>query len=295
MAAEGEGPSSGDLTRDYGIRASVFTPHAGGFESECWVADDTWFIKVWRDEISPTAAPGRLAILGELQALGLPVPAAVPTLSGSLHATWNGRPYAVFPFVHGRPATDDDWRLSARALRRVHDTQPASGGLTLPVGTLDESYVQLLAANLDHPWIADRRDEIAAAIDRLHNAVQRADQVPARRVLCHTDFITLNLLVDSDDQLAAILDWDQAVLAPREHDLWVAAETRQLEDYLTEYGARDLSLDHLECTLLSRALGDLTARVLGEVDRPGVQMWGFDRLARLDDDLARFRPFCGGL
>jgi hypothetical protein len=290
------GPGAVHLERDYGLSVSALVARPGGFESECWLADGTWFIKVWRNEISPAAAPdaapGRLGILRELQALGLPVPAPVPTISGGLHATWNARSYAVFPYIEGRPATDADWRQSARALRQVHDAARVPG---LPVGSLDESDVRLLATRLDHPWIADRRDELAAAIDRLDDAVRRAEESPARRVLCHTDFTSLNLIVDSDDQIAAILDWDQAVLAPREHDLWIAAETRQLEAFLTEYGARDLNLDHLEYALLSRALRDLTARVLGEVDRPGVQTWGFDRLDRLDDDLARFRTFCADL
>jgi hypothetical protein len=34
----------------------------------------------------------------------------------------------------------------------------------------------------------------------------------------------------------------------------------------------------LEYGRLRRALGDLTARVVAEVDRPGVTMWSFDRL-----------------
>jgi hypothetical protein len=35
----------------------------------------------------------------------------------------------------------------------------------------------------------------------------------------------------------------------------------------------------------SRALRNLAARVRDEVDRPGVQQWGFRRLARIDDVL----------
>ena len=41
-----------------------------------------------------------------------------------------------------------------------------------------------------------------------------------------------------------------------------------------------------------RALRDMAARVLGFTDRPGVETWGFRRIARLDRDLAMFRPFC---
>jgi hypothetical protein len=44
--------------------------------------------------------------------------------------------------------------------------------------------------------------------------------------------------------------------------------------------------------LLTRALRDLAARVLTETDRPGVDTWGFQQIAKLDRDLALFRPFC---
>jgi spectinomycin phosphotransferase len=27
-----------------------------------------------------------------------------------------------------------------------------------------------------------------------------------------------------DDEVAAIVDWEQAALGPREHDVWIAAE-----------------------------------------------------------------------
>lgn len=37
-------------------------------------------------------------------------------------------------------------------------------------------------------------------------------------MLCHGDAHTANLLVDNDDQVW-LLDWDEAVLAPRERDL----------------------------------------------------------------------------
>src|SRR5258705_7761603 len=67
-----------DLRQDYGVAVSTLRPHAGGFESDCWVADDVWFVKVWRQQKPPTG----LGLLHELQALGLPVPAPIPTVSG---------------------------------------------------------------------------------------------------------------------------------------------------------------------------------------------------------------------
>ncbi|MEV6284645.1 phosphotransferase [Kribbella sp. NPDC051770] len=289
-SAASRGPTPADLARDYGLTVSGLAAHAGGFESEGWVADGTWFLKVWRAGITPE--PSSLDVLRDLQDLGLPVAAPIATASGAVQATWNNRAYAVFPAVQGRPAIDSDWRQWARALRQVHDARPIPAALT--VARIDDSYARNLLDRLDQPWIAPRGNELVAAIERLDDVVRRARQSPAPELICHTDFIAQNLLIGSDNQIAAILDWDQAAVAPREHDLWIAAETRHLEDFLTEYGARDLSLVHLEYALLSRALRDLTARILDEVDRPGVQTWGFDRLARLDHDLTRFRPFCAG-
>lgn len=110
-------------------------------------------------------------------------------------------------------------------------------------------------------------------------------------VVCHRDFLGQNPLVDGAD-VVATLDWEQAVLAPREHDLWVAAEGRHGEQFLAEYGAWNLDLDHLEYALLARALRDMVARVRTQTGRPGVDTWGFRRMARLDSDLEMFRPFC---
>ena len=63
--------------------------------------------------------------------------------------------------------------------------------------------------------------------------------------------------------------------------------------FLDEYGAHDLDADHLEFALLARGLRDLSARVVNEVDRPGVDTWGFDRITRVDSNLETFRPYCG--
>lgn len=272
-----------DLLRDYGIAIAGLHPHPGGFESDCWVADELWFIKAWRRQVPPKG----LGLLRDLAAAGLPVPAPIPTVAGELHATFHSRPYAVFPYIRGRSATHDDWRQTAQALKRVH----ALEYIHLPPSTMDEPSVWRLGEQLNHPWIANRRDELAANIARLERVIERAKPKPVRQVVCHLDFGGLNLILDGDE-VAAIVDWEQAVIGAREHDLWIAAEGDHCESFLIEYGARDLDIDHLEYALLARALGDLAARVLAEVDRPGVDTWGFRRIAKLDDDLAQLRPFC---
>jgi hypothetical protein len=281
--AAGHPTPAPNLAHDYGIRAGVMRRHPGGFNSDCLVVDETWLVKIWRGSQRPV----RLDLLRELRDAGLPVPAPAATRTGELHAWWNGQPYAVFPFVRGRTARDGDWRLTARALKHVH----ALDGIDLPPGSTDEPDIWPLRDRLDHPWIAGRRDEVAASIRRLEETIERARGKAVRTVVCHRDFGGLNLLVDNG-QVAAILDWDQAVLGPREHDVWMAAEGRHGELFLAEYGARDLDLDHVEYALLARALRDMAARVMSGTDRPGVDTWGFQRIAKLDRDLEMFRPFC---
>jgi hypothetical protein len=272
-----------DLERDYGLTVSSVEPHPGGFATDGWVADEQWFVKVWKEGEQPIG----LERLGELHALGLPVVEPVRTAQGELFATDGGRAYAVFPYVQGRTATWDDWRVAARALRQVHD---ASLRVTLPYADISEPHIRALEQQLEHPWILDRADVVSAALARLDEV--RSRLAPVRDVLCHTDFHGLNVMIGDDGEVAAILDWENAVIGPREYDVWVAADGGRIPEFLDEYGADDLDLDHLEFALLARGLRDLSARVSHNVDRPGVDTWGFDRIARVDSDLDEFRPHC---
>lgn len=277
------GPTSADLRRDYGLSVSTVAPHAGGFESRCFVADDTWFIRVWRD----TRLPARLDLLVELRDRGLPVPAPLPTTGGMLHSVWEGQPYAVFEYVHGHTAGEGDWDELARALQRIHST----AGVDVPRTTLAEPDIRKLKNNVDHPWVRDRRDELVAYIERLERVITRAKATTVEHVLCHQDFGGSNVLI-RDGEVVAIIDWEQVVLGPREHDLWIAAEERHGEEMLRAYGAHDLNRTHLEYALLARALRDIAARLTANTDQEGVTTWGFRRLDRLSRDLALFSPFC---
>lgn len=112
----------------------------------------------------------------------------------------------------------------------------------------------------------------------------------ASPVLSHDDLGGHNLLLDATGNVAAMLDWDYACVGPREHDLWMVIDEERPTEFLNTYGAGEvaLSADLLEYALLRRALADLSARVSSERDRPGVDTWGFARLARLDATLTLF-------
>lgn len=73
-------PIASDLVRDYRLKPASLRPHPGGFESDCFVSDQRWFVKVWRGK----EAPADLGRLSALQAAGLPVPAPIRTVTGGL-------------------------------------------------------------------------------------------------------------------------------------------------------------------------------------------------------------------
>jgi hypothetical protein len=268
-------PLKEDLLDAYGIEARRLRRHPFGFESECWNADDRWFVKVWRHE-----PPANLALL---ERLDLPVPVPLRTRDGTLVATAGTRSYAVFPYVRGRAATWADWAEIARVMRRMHDLDVDR--LDAPHADLDRSGIEFLRSRLDHPWIRDRRDEVTQMVDRLETVIELATSVARPGVLCHSDLIGDNLLIGDDGRVVAMLDWDHAEIAPCEHDLWIATEGPVTAEFLRAYGVVDLNPTHLEYALLRRTVGDLAVRIVEEVDRPGIETWGFDRWRRLDDNL----------
>lgn len=268
-------PERDDVYGAFGIEVGHARRHPYGFESECWVIDDRWFVKVWRED-----PPANLELLKHLD---LPVPVPLRTRDGRLTAQTGGRSFAVFPLISGRPATSDDAAELGSVMRRVHDHQTEVPGLNR--GDLDSAGIEFLRRNLAHPWISDRRGEVMEMVDRLEAVIQRVHHVEVDRVLCHGDLIGDNVLIGDNGHVVAIVDWDGAALAPREYDLWIATEGPRPGTFLNAYGPVDLDPDHLEYALLGRAVGDLAARVEEQRDRPGIDTWGFDRWRRLDENL----------
>jgi len=275
-------PPTRELRRDFDLEGDSFVPWPVGFESDCWIVDERWFIKVWRDHSHPVDLNLPMALADA----GLPVPRP---LRPDVTRTADGRPYAVFPYVRGRHATNDDCVEIAHLLRRVHDLR--TDGIPLCTHPPTDEPLVDLRPRLTHPWVVDRAEELAAWLDRFEAVLARARSTAVPNVLSHDDLDGANVLLDESGSVVAALDWDWARLGPREHDLWTVTDHAQPRRFLDAYGVNDVVLDptHLEFGLLRRALGDLAARVVQEVDQPGVTTWGFERLARVDDTLALFQ------
>lgn len=81
-------------------------------------------------------------------------------------------------------------------------------------------------------------------------------------VLVHGDFKVGNVLLDDDDQIVSLLDWELAHLGDRHEDLgWVTQPLRTREHYVTGHWERDELLQHY-------------AKVSGcDVDLAAVEWW----------------------
>jgi spectinomycin phosphotransferase len=122
-----------------------------------------------------------------------------------------------------------------------------------------------VAGELATFWQARREviDALVAAADRLG---RRAAGSPSPPVLCHADLHTWNVLVDTDQRLW-IMDWDEAVLAPRERDLMFVVGgighglvgLSDTEHFLEGYGHTSIDPDLLAYYRHAWAVQDIAA------------------------------------
>jgi len=318
------------LRTEYGLAVHELTFVPVGYVAACYAVrcarDRRYFLKLWPDTpVGSVAAAGRESSLRLTHALyerrlyqRLPYP--IPTRQGSLSATFEGSLLAVFPFLPGHPVprwselpgpTRDEF---ARTLAAIHGATPALTDVLPARETFDlrdesDLHAGLIAIEQIGPrarpglqalreLVLPRRAEILAQVDRLHRLQDTVRRLPGPLVLCHTDLTGDNLLVDDHDQLS-VLDWDDATVAPPEHDLQSALGEgfdRFLKVYAAAGGVGPWHLDHFAFYLLRRHLGDMTVRLQRSLTDEttdledaallqGIEEWGFARWRALDQTL----------
>ena len=150
----------------------------------------------------------------------------------------DGFTLALYPMLDATPGaaagmSPEQWRELGTALARIHAT-PLTPELTGMVGRepfrpsrreLVPEIEALLGGAPRDPVAAELAGFWRAHRDAIHALIGRADELGRRlarerfpRVLCHADFHTFNVLVDADRR-PWIVDWDEAIVAPRERDL----------------------------------------------------------------------------
>ncbi len=227
------------LIKQYHLVAPVATFLPLGYDSAAWVyrvesaTHEPLFVKVRLGGVNLST----LLLPLQLQAQGVTqVVPPMPTSSGAFWADLGVFKVIVYPFIAGDTAmkvglTPAQWIAYGALMRRIHAATPPAGLLAetfVPDGAalvrrLDrhidvQQFTEPIAQEMCRFWLA-RRKVIQQLLRRAEELGRRVVQSAPAFVLCHADLHTGNLLVDQAGQLW-VVDWDEAILAPRERDLF---------------------------------------------------------------------------
>jgi spectinomycin phosphotransferase len=228
------------LRASFGLRVEELVLLPIGNDADSWsyrveaAPGPLWFLKV-RAGANPTRGA---AVPGHLHRHGVPgVLAPLATGTGAPYVLVDRFALALYPMLEARVGAEvglspAQWRQLGAVVRQVHAV-PVTPQLARLVGreafrpTRRELLADLEArlANPDDPVAGELAGFWQAYRDVIGELIQRTDVLGRRlargsfpRVLCHADLHTWNVLVDADGRLW-LVDWDEAVLAPRERDL----------------------------------------------------------------------------
>lgn len=183
----------------------------------------------------------RLAVACYLAEHGVPeVVAALPTGQSQLSAQHDGHWLTLFPFIEGTLAGDSEmgereWASYGSVVRRIHETRlPAELRRQLRHEDFRPYWDEILVraqkrVDAGLPDGDEIERQMAAFWTSRHGVIRGlkeafetlASEVSALSVplvLCHGDIHAWNVMIDGDCRLR-VVDWDDAIMAPRECDL----------------------------------------------------------------------------
>lgn len=249
------------LQQSYSIPATSAEFLPLGLDSSAWAyrlgaGDDTYFLKLRKPGSPPTGMLLPLA-LKERGIKQVIVP--IPTRAGQAWATRHELYFMLYPFVEAKRAmaagmSDAQWAEFGATLKRIHSLKwdlKASGYPRLEkfstarieqvrnLNSRIESRAETdpLMKDLQVFWL-ENRTTIETVLERAESLAGTVARRGLEFVLCHGDIHTANILITEDGRLF-IVDWDEAVMAPKERDLmFVMAEAREhhLDIFFRGYG-----------------------------------------------------------
>jgi spectinomycin phosphotransferase len=178
-----------------------------------------------------------------LESQGIPhILAPIPTLKGQLWGNLDEYRMTLYPFVAGKDGyeatlSDRQWVELGAAMRAVHTARiPPDLRQMLPqeiyssryrqavrefqAQVVSTTYEDRISARLA-AFMQEKQAEISRLVDRSEKLGQALQARSLEFVLCHADLHAGNLLI-SNQEAFFIVDWDSALLAPRECDLMFA-------------------------------------------------------------------------
>jgi spectinomycin phosphotransferase len=280
------------VRHEYGIDAAHLTFIPLGEVSYSYIVDcadgDRYFLKRLDDSrlgrISASRLDFYLPVTWSLHAQGLfrNLPLPIQTQGGDFYTLFNGRPLILFDYIAGRtldgehPLPDATLAELARSVAIIHRSTPEITVDNPCVERFDIPFEADLLEGLDElghitgrdRWgrqalrdlLLPREGQVLGYLERLRELQRVVRAVPKERILCHTDLWGGNLIRGEDGHLY-ILDWEGAVLAPPEHDLFAFVKERFdlfLATYERERGPVRLDDNVFRFYFYRRNLEDLT-------------------------------------
>lgn len=303
----------------FGILVGSLESLASGLDSRAWAyrveaADgQVFFLKVR----SGPADLSTLAVSRYLADHGVPeVVAPLPARRGALFASLEDYSLTLYPFITGELGADArmerrEWVAYGSLLRRVHGTelpaelrrgmrhedfQPSWSGLMRRLqaridvegSTSDDAENELVAFWRKHEEAIRRLAEKAQALGT------QLRENPRPMVLCHGDVHTWNLIIGGDRK-PRVIDWDDAIIAPKECDLMFAigglrrdlVSRQQQAWFRSGYGEVEVDAPVLIYYRHVRALSDIGAFAESVILLPGS---GQEKRAALEGFVSLFDP-----
>lgn len=280
------------LRRRYGIKAAQLRFVPVGFVSAVYVVEEPhrdtprYFLKVWNSSRWGTISAGRLdtylPLTEQLAGLRLRVPRVCYTGDGARKTSTAGLTlvlyeYLPFPTIDALdPPPPDLPEQFGRLAAQIHRATPSIDASGLAREQFDAPFATTMMECMDAlEGITDRRrpgqqtlrnlllpqkKRIIALYERLCDLGEQARALGSRQVLVHTDLNGSNLMRAPDGHLI-VLDWEGAMLAPPEHDLFLfsgAGFARVLRAYTQDAGPVQLHAATFGFYLYRRNLEDLT-------------------------------------
>jgi spectinomycin phosphotransferase len=281
------------LRDQYGLSAATinFVPEGEVGVGYAFAAADgaRYFAKLWPPSrigrLQQARLPYNLPITRELSDRGFVrnLIGPLPTVTGQLYVRLGDAYLALFPYINGQPLSWDRSTLSsavtaqiAVTMARLHAATwelrsplPPQPAFTVSFGAELRTGLAALAAvgPSSRPGLVrlrdlllPRRDDLLAQLAQVERMADDVECGVRQLVLCHTDMGGNNVLVD-DAGAMWVLDWDDLVVAPPEHDLHQYTGpgfVEFLRIYWQAGGVRALSAPQFAFYLLRRYLGDLT-------------------------------------
>jgi spectinomycin phosphotransferase len=230
------------LRQAWGVKVDAVAFLPVGEDDAAWAFDvrghagERYFLKVRRGPVKPAA----VLVPRHLRERGLrEVVAAVPTTGGAPWHEADGYALLLYPFVEGGTGaacgmSDAQWIAYGAFVRALHRVElPGELAALVPEETYRPAWTATarsladLVRRPDHPdpwqrelagcWQA-HAGEIASLVRRTEELAPVAAGYGLPHVLCHADAHTHNVLVGDADAITMV-DWDDAIRAPRERDL----------------------------------------------------------------------------